>query len=68
MSDEASQQSIEKLSSGSALNKAKDAPANLYQAEMLKSQASGLKQASQNAEHSISILQTAESSLLSDKI
>ncbi|MEE3122202.1 MAG: flagellin [SAR324 cluster bacterium] len=57
------QNSIEKLSSGSALNRAKDAPADLYQAEMLRSQASGLKQAAENAEHSISLLQTAGSFL-----
>ena len=57
------QNSIEKLSSGSALSRAKEAPADLYQAEMLRSQASGLKQASDNAEQSISLLQTAGSSL-----
>ena len=57
------QNSIEKLSSGSALTRAKDAPADLYQAEMLRSQASGLKQAAENVEHSISLLQTAGSFL-----
>ena len=57
------QNSIEKLSSGSALSRAKDAPADLYQAEMLRSQASGLKQAAENVEHSISLLQTAGSFL-----
>ena len=57
------QNSIEKLSSGSALSRAKDAPADLYKAEMLRSQASGLKQATENVEHSISLLQTAGSFL-----
>lgn len=57
------QNSIEKLSSGNALNRAKDAPADLYMAEMLRSQASGLKQAGNNAEQSISLLQTAGSFL-----
>ena len=57
------QNSIEKLSSGNSLSRAKEAPADLYQAEMLRSQASGLKQAADNAEHSISLLQTAGSFL-----
>jgi len=57
------QSSLEKLSSGSRLNKASDDAASLSIANQLDSQARGYGQAVQNANDTISILQIADGSL-----
>ena len=54
---------IGSLSSGKSLNTAKDAPADVYQSDVLKSKVHGLGQASDNVENSISLLQSAQSHL-----
>lgn len=51
---------IEKLSSGSRINKAGDDPSGLAVSEKMLAQISGLQQASRNAENGISFIQTAE--------
>ena len=55
------QNAIGSLSSGKSLNTAKDAPADVYQSDVLKSKVHGLGQASDNVENSISLLQSAQS-------
>ena len=57
------QNAIGSLSSGKSLNTAKDAPADVYQSDLLKSKVHGLEQASDNVENSISLLQSAQSHL-----
>ena len=57
------QNAIGSLSSGKSLNTAKDAPADVYQSDVLKSKVHGLGQASDNVENSISLLQSAQSHL-----
>jgi flagellin len=57
------QASLEKLSSGSRINKAADDAASLSIANQLGSQARGYGQAMQNANDTISIMQIAEGSL-----
>ncbi len=55
--------SLEKLSSGYRINKASDDASGLVISEGLKSQISGLQQATSNAQNGISVVQTAEGAL-----
>ncbi|WP_425806931.1 flagellin [Desulfitobacterium sp. Sab5] len=57
------QKSLEKLSSGYRINRAADDAAGLAISEKMRGQISGLKQASSNAQSSISMIQTAEGAL-----
>jgi flagellin len=57
------QKSIEKLSTGSKINKAADDAAGLSISEKLTSQIRGLEKAKQNAGDGISMIQTAEGAL-----
>ena len=54
---------LERLSSGLKINRGADAPAGLIISERLRSQMSGLKQAIDNSEAGISLMQTAEGAL-----
>ena len=54
---------MERLSSGMKINQGADAPANLQISERLRAQASGLRQAIDNSETAISMVQTAEASM-----
>jgi flagellin len=55
--------SIEKLSSGSRINRAGDDAAGLSISEKMRSQIRGLSQASRNAQDGVSLIQTAEGAL-----
>src|SRR3990167_7868890 len=55
--------SIEKLSSGSRINRAGDDAAGLAISEKMRGQIRGLSQASRNAQDGISMIQTAEGAL-----
>ena len=55
--------SMEKLSSGSRINRAADDAAGLSISEKMRSQIRGLTQATRNAEDGVSFLQTAEGAL-----
>ena len=55
--------SIEKLSSGSRINRAGDDAAGLAISEKMRAQVRGLNQASRNAQDGISLIQTAEGAL-----
>ena len=55
--------SLEKLSSGSAINRASDDAAGLAISEKMRAQIAGLEQASKNAQDGISLVQTAEGAL-----
>ena len=55
--------SLEKLASGLKLNRASDGPANLVIAENMRAQNAGLKQAIDNNEVAVSLVQTAEGAL-----
>ncbi len=55
--------SLEKLSSGSAINRAADNAAGLAISEKMRAQIAGLEQASKNAQDGISLVQTAEGAL-----
>jgi flagellin len=57
------QQSLERLSSGSRINRASDDAAGLAISEKFKAQIRGLQQAGRNAGDGISMIQTAEGSL-----
>ena len=57
------QKTLEKLSSGLKINRGADAPAQLQISEHLRSQISGLKQAIDNSEMAISLMQTGEAAL-----
>jgi len=59
----ATSKSIEKLSSGYRINRAGDDAAGLAISEKMRGQIRGLKQASRNAQDSISLIQTAEGAL-----
>lgn len=59
----ASASSIEKLSSGSRINKAGDDAAGLSISEKMRAQIRGLDMASKNAQDGISLIQTAEGAL-----
>ena len=56
-------QSLERLSSGSRINRAADDAAGLAISEKVKAQIRGLKQAETNANDGISLIQTAEGGL-----
>ncbi len=56
-------QSLERLSSGLAINRAGDAPASLVASEQMRSQIASLEQAVKNSETSVSMVQTAEGAL-----
>jgi flagellin len=58
-----SSKSIEKLSSGSRINRAADDAAGLAVSEKMRAQIRGLQQASRNAQDGISLIQTAEGAL-----
>ncbi|MGK5095144.1 flagellin [Deltaproteobacteria bacterium TL4] len=55
--------SIERLSTGQRINSASDGPASLIASERLRGQVGGLRQSLDNAEFSISMVQTAEGAL-----
>jgi len=57
------QQSLERLSSGSRINKAADDAAGLAISEKMNAQTRGLAQAQRNAQDGISMIQTAEGAL-----
>lgn len=59
----ASAKSIEKLSSGSRINRAGDDAAGLAISEKMRGQIRGLDQASRNSQDAISLVQTAEGAL-----
>ena len=55
--------SLERLSSGLKINRAADGPAALVVSERLRAQTAGLKQAIDNTETGVSLMQTAEAAL-----
>jgi flagellin len=59
----AQQKSLEKLSSGLAINRAADDAAGLSISESMRTQISGLERASKNTQDGISFIQTAEGAL-----
>lgn len=59
----AQNKSLEKLSSGQRINRAGDDAAGLAISEKMRSQITGLNQASRNAQDGISLIQTAEGAL-----
>ena len=59
----AQQKTLERLSSGLKINRGADAPAQLQISEHLRSQIVGLKQAIDNSEMAISLMQTGEAAL-----
>jgi len=59
----AQSKTMEKLSSGLKINRAADSPAQLQISENLRAQASGLRQAIDNSEMGVSLMQTAEGAL-----
>jgi flagellin len=63
MSNTSLGKSLEKLSSGFRINRAADDAAGLVISQNLRSQVSGLRQATRNAQDGISVVQTAEGAL-----
>ena len=63
ISSKSTDKSMEKLSSGYRINRAADDAAGLSISEKMRSQIRGLNQASENAQHGISMIQTAEGAL-----
>ncbi len=63
VSTDSATKSMEKLSSGSRINRAGDDAAGLSISEKMRAQIRGLDMASKNAQDSISMIQTAEGSL-----
>lgn len=61
--DNLTNKSLERLSSGFRINKAADDAAGLAISEKMRGQISGLRQAQRNAQDGISLIQTAEGSL-----
>ncbi|MBM7557465.1 flagellin N-terminal helical domain-containing protein [Halanaerobacter jeridensis] len=61
--NQAMDDSLEKLSSGQRINKAADDAAGLAISEKMKSQTKGLAQAQRNAQDGISMIQTAEGAM-----
>ncbi|TWT43045.1 Flagellin [Thalassoglobus neptunius] len=55
--------SVERLSSGLKINRGADGPAALVISEKQRAQISGLKQAIENTEKAVSLVQTAEGAL-----
>ena len=56
----AQEKTMEKLSSGLKINRAADSPAQLQISENLRAQGAGLRQAIDNSEMGVSLMQTAE--------
>ncbi len=54
---------LEKFSSGLDINRGADGPAKLQISEQLRAQTAGLKQAIDNSEMAVSVMQTAEAAL-----
>jgi flagellin len=63
VSDNQMSKSLEKLSSGSRINRAADDAAGMAISEGLRSQVGGLKVATRNAQDGVSVVQTAEGAL-----
>lgn len=61
--NETTNKTLERLSSGMKINQAADGPAALVVSEKLRAQVSGLRQAIDNSEAGISMIQTAEGAL-----
>lgn len=61
--EQATSNSMEKLSSGLRINRASDDAAGLAISEKMRSQINGLEQASRNSQDGISLVQTAEGAL-----
>jgi flagellin len=61
--DDELSKSLEVLSSGQKINRAADGPASLVISEQMRGQIGSIRQAIQNSEASISMVQTAEASL-----
>ncbi|HBT17625.1 MAG TPA: flagellin, partial [Firmicutes bacterium] len=61
--DNALGKTLEKLSSGLRINRAADDAAGLAISEKMRAQIGGMKQAIRNAQHGISMIQTAEGAL-----
>ncbi|MDH5560585.1 MAG: flagellin [Deltaproteobacteria bacterium] len=61
--DQKMSKTLERLSSGSKLNRAADGPANLVIAEQMKAQIKSMEQVTSNSELAISMVQTAEASM-----
>ncbi len=59
----AQDRTLEKLSSGYRINRGADAPAQLQISEQLRAQTAGLRQAIDNTEMGVSLMQTAEAAL-----
>ena len=59
----AQSKTMEKLSSGLKINRAADSPAQLQISENLRAQGAGLRQAIDNSEMAVSLMQTAEGAL-----
>jgi len=59
----AQEKTMEKLSSGLKINRAADSPAQLQISENLRAQGAGLRQAIDNSEMAVSLMQTAEGAL-----
>ena len=59
----AQSKTMEKLSSGLKINRAADSPAQLQISENLRAQGAGLRQAIDNSEMAVSLVQTAEAGL-----
>ena len=57
-------QSLEKLSSGLKINRAADGPASLIISEQMRAQIKGLKQAVDNSETAVSMVQTTEAAMI----
>ena len=56
--------SLEKLSSGMRINRASDSPANLIISEQMRAQIAGLKQAVDNSETAVGMVQTTEAAMV----
>ena len=63
LSDLAVNKTLEKISTGLDIVRASDGPASLIISEQLRSQISGLKQSTKNAETAISVVQTTEAAM-----
>ena len=61
--NDVSSRNLERLSSGHKINRGADSPAALVVSERLRAQISGVRQAIDNSEAGISLVQTAEGAL-----
>ena len=64
INDRALGKSLEKLSSGMKINRAADGPASLIVSEQMRAQIKGLKQAVDNSETAVSMVQTTEAAMV----